>query len=104
MEPMSIGIVVGALASILGLFWLMIRMSNSFKDRIEEDFNEKLKYNKEYIDIKHGEAIREIEHIKEVQEGRLRELAKKIDELREQVASGQKQTMEILTKLLVKDD
>lgn len=104
MEPMSIGIVVVALTAILGLFWLMIRMSNSFKNDIEKDFNEKLKANKEYTLLKHNAAIREIEHIKEVQEGRLRELTEKIDELREQVASGQKQTMEILTKLLIKDD
>lgn len=121
-DPASIGIVLVALAAISGLFWIFIRMSNSFRESLQKEFDEKLKSNKafntekfktsddklddnkEYTDLKHEEAIREIGHIREVQQGRLRELSEKIDELREQVTTGQAQTMDILAKLLTKDN
>ena len=103
MDPTSIGITVGALTVIFSLFWLMSKIVGSFRDSIEKDYNEKLKANKEYTDIKHAESLREIEHIKEVQNGKLEEMSKKIDDLREQLQKGQEQTMEILTQLLTRD-
>ncbi len=121
-DPTSIGILVLALAALLGLFWLITKISNSFKEGIQkefdekiqankdfyeekfENFNEKLEDNKEYTDIKHNESIREVNHIREIQKGRLRELSEKIDELREQVSTGQQQTMDILAKLLIKKE
>ena len=121
-DPASIGIVIVALGAIAALFWLFIRMANSFKEGIQKEFdqklnlhkdfyeekfktsNDKLEDNKEYTDLKHEEAIREISHIREIQKGRLRELSEKIDELREQVTVGQQQTMDILSKLLIKDN
>ncbi len=114
-DPASIGIAVLSLTAILGLFWLMTRIASSFKESIKKDFNTKLAANKEFyeekfkniredIDSKHAEAIREVEHIKEVQEGKLTEMGKKIDDLRETVAKGQEQTMNILTKLLTREE
>ena len=133
MDPISIGLVFGALAAILSFLWLISKLTNGFKDSIKKDFNVKLASNKEfyeekfknlkeerkehnksvdekiddakeYIDLRHSESIREIGHIKEVQEGKLTEMSKKIDELREQVTKGQAQTMDILTKLLIKEE
>ena len=115
MEPTSIGLAFGSLSAILGLLWLITRITGSFKDRIQKDYDQKIQASekdfenkiagtKEYIDLRHNEALREISHIREVQGGRLKELSEKIDELREQIAAGQKQTMDLLTKLLIKDD
>ena len=81
-----------------------LKSNKAFNTEKFKTSDDKLDDNKEYTDLKHEEAIREIGHIREVQQGRLRELSEKIDELREQVTTGQAQTMDILAKLLTKDN
>ena len=113
MDPATYMAVFGALTAIGGLLWLIMRIAQSFKKSIKDELDldskiealeEKIDNNKEYTNMRYSEAMVEVSHIKELQESKLVEMSKKIDELRDAVAAGQKATMELLTQILTKEN
>jgi len=98
-----LGLVLAALFMISGGVATLYKMVNSL--RIERDHeNEKiLKEAKEYADNKFNILSQEIEHQKDIHEGKIAELTDKIEQLREEMRRHHTQLVDLLTKMIDKD-
>lgn len=98
-----LGLVLAALFMISGGIATLYKMVNSL--RLERDReNEKiLKESKEYTDNKFTILAHEIEHQKDIHEGKIAELTDKIEQLREEMRRHHTQLVDLLTKMIDRD-
>jgi peptidoglycan hydrolase CwlO-like protein len=94
------GMVLAALFVISGGIATLYKTINSIrKERIQEN-DKTLKESKEYTDNRCRELEQELDHQRDIHEGKISELSKKIEELREEMRRHHNQLVDLLIKMI----
>jgi len=103
MDYQVIGAVLGALFFISGGLATLYKFMSTIRKEREEENEKILKTAKEYVDTKTDALESELAHQKDMHEGKIVELSKKIEELREEMRRHHSQLVNLLTKMVDKE-
>jgi chromosome segregation ATPase len=95
-----LGLVLAALFMISGGIATLYKMINSLRSERDRENEKILKESKEYTDNKVLVLSQELEHQKDMHEGKIAELSEKIEQLREEMRRHHGQLVELLTKMI----
>ncbi len=95
-----LGLVLAALFMISGGIATLYKMINSLRSERDRENEKILKESKEYTDNKFLVLSQELEHQKDMHEGKIAELSEKIEQLREEMRRHHGQLVERLTKMI----
>lgn len=98
-----LGLVLAALFMISGGVATIYKVVNSLREERDRENEKILKESKEYTDNKHAILKQELEHQKDIHEGKIAELTDKIELLREEMRRHHSQLVNLLTKMVEKD-
>jgi chromosome segregation ATPase len=98
-----LGLVLAALFMISGGIATLYKMINSLRSERDRENEKVLKESKEYTDNKFHVLAQELEHQKDMHEGKIAELSEKIEQLREEMRRHHSQLVELLTKMIDKN-
>ena len=94
----TLGMVLGALFLITGGLATIYKMLNGIRKEREEENQKVLKQAKDYSDQKFQVLEQEINHQKDLHEGKIAELAQQIEQLREEMRRHHTQLVDLLSK------
>lgn len=95
-----LGLVLAALFMISGGIATLYKMINSLRTERDRENEKVLKESKDYTDNKVLVLTQELEHQKDMHEGKIAELSEKIEQLREEMRRHHGQLVELLTKMI----
>ena len=95
-----LGLVLAALFMISGGIATLYKMINSLRTERDRENEKVLKESKDYTDNKVPVLTQELEHQKDMHEGKIAELSEKIEQLREEMRRHHGQLVELLTKMI----
>lgn len=95
-----LGLVLAALFMISGGVATLYKMMNSLRTERDRESEKVLKEAKEYTDNKYHSLEQELQHQKNMHEGKIAELSQKIEELREEMRRHHTQLVSLLTKMI----
>lgn len=95
-----LGLVLAALFMISGGIATLYKMINSLREERDRENEKVLKEAKEYTDVKCRSLEQELEHQKDMHEGKIAELSEKIEQLREEMRRHHSQLVELLTRMI----
>jgi uncharacterized membrane-anchored protein YhcB (DUF1043 family) len=98
-----LGLVLAALFMISGGIATIYRMAHSLREERDRENEKVVKECKDYTDNKFGILKQELEHQKDMHEGKIVELSEKIEQLREEMRRHHGQLVELLTKMIDKN-
>ena len=94
----TLGMVLGALFLITGGLATIYKMLNGIRKEREEENQKVLKQAKDYSDQKFQVLEQELNHQKDLHEGKISELAQQIEQLREEMRRHHTQLVDLLSK------
>lgn len=103
MDYQIVGIVLGALFFIAGGLFTLYKFINTVRTEREQENEKVLAQAKEYINTRCDALKSELDHQKNMHEGKTAELSKKIEELREEMRRHHTQLVGLLTKMIDRD-
>ena len=103
MDYQVVGVVLGALFFIAGGLATLYRFLNTLRKEREEENQKTLQTAKEYTDNLFKSLESELEHQKDIHDGKVVELSQKIEELREEMRRHHSQLLSLLQKMVEKD-
>lgn len=103
MDYQIVGIVLGALFFITGGLATLYKFINTIRAERESENEKVLIAAKEYVNTRCDALKSELDHQKDMHEGKTAELSKKIEELREEMRRHHTQLVGLLTKMVDKD-
>lgn len=98
-----LGLVLAALFMISGGIATIYKVVNSLREERDRENEKILKEAKEYADNKFSILKQEVEHQKDIHEGKIAELTNKIEQLREEMKGHHSQLVSLLTKMIERD-
>lgn len=103
MDYQVVGIVLGALFFISGGLATLYKFINTIRKEREIENDKTLALAKEYVDAKCIRLEAELNHQKDMHEGKTAELSRKIEELKEEMRRHHSQLVGLLTKMVDRD-
>jgi uncharacterized coiled-coil protein SlyX len=100
MDYQTVGIVLGALFFITGGLATLYKFVTMIRKEREEENTKILEASKTYVDMKIEHIQQELDHQKDMHEGKISELSQKIDELKDEMSRHHSQLMDLLVKKL----
>ena len=100
MDYQIVGVVLGALFFVSGGLATIYKFVNTIRKERDIENEKIISASKAYVDAKIEHLQQEIDHQKDMHEGKISELSTKIDELKEEMSRHHSQLMEILVKKL----
>lgn len=97
-----LGLVLAALFMISGGIATLYKMNAAIRDEREKENQKVLNQAKEYCDEKYKILENELNHQKELHEGKIVELSEKIEQLRDEMRRHHGQLVDLLSKMLEK--
>lgn len=94
----TVGMVLGALFLITGGLATLYKMLHSIRKEREEENEKVLKAAQEYTDQRYRVLEQELNHQKDLHEGKISELSEKIEQLREEMRRHHTQLVDLLSK------
>jgi hypothetical protein len=94
----TLGMVLGALFLITGGLATIYKMLNGIRKEREEENQKVLKQAKDYSDQKFQVLEQELNHQRDIHEGKISELAQQIEQLREEMRRHHTQLVDLLSK------
>lgn len=94
----TLGMVLGALIFITGGLATIYKMLNGIRREREEENQKVLAQAKDYSDQKFKVLEQELNHQKDLHEGKISELAQQIEQLREEMRRHHTQLVDLLSK------
>jgi uncharacterized coiled-coil protein SlyX len=104
MDYQIVGAVLAALFFITGGLATIYKWVNTIRKEREEENAKVLKTAKEYIDSKIEKLEADLIHQKDLHEGKISELSDKIEHLREETRRYHSQLVDLITKMLDKNN
>jgi uncharacterized coiled-coil protein SlyX len=100
MNYQTVGIVLAALFFIAGGLATLYKFVTMVRKEREEENQKILKDSKAYVDMRMDHIQQELNHQKDMHEGKISELSQKIDELKDEMSRHHSQLMDLLVKKL----
>ena len=100
MDYQIVGIVLGALFFVTGGLATLYKFVTMVRKEREEENAKILKDSKTYIDMRIDHVQQDLNHQKDMHEGKISELSQKIDELKDEMSRHHSQLMDLLVKKL----
>lgn len=94
----TLGMVLGALFLITGGLATIYKMLNGIRKEREEENQKVLAQAKDYSDQKFQVLEQELNHQRDIHEGKISELAQQIEQLREEMRRHHTQLVDLLSK------
>ena len=98
----TLGMVLGAFFFILDGLTTLWKVMSAMRHEREEENKKILNISKEYTDSKYRSLEQDLDHQRDMHEGKIAELSQKIDELKEEMSKHHIQLMDFLIKSIDK--